>query len=200
MMTIPELCVACLKEWNDVFEFKTYDHVDNVPKDVIKLRYRLIDEEAKEYYAAVDLVDELDAICDLLYVIVGTNVTCNIPVVPYTSGQLYRRDARKGTIFEQITPVLQELGSLFPCPRRTHEYTNKAIVRLLDVAAIRGFKLRDAFRAVHDNNMAKLWPEHPGADKGYIVKPKGNKFLVKNQYGKVIKSPAHTKVDLTPFI
>ena len=49
-----------------------------LPKDIIKLRHRLMIEETKEYIEAAnkgDLVETVDALGDMLYILCGTIIT-----------------------------------------------------------------------------------------------------------------------------
>ena len=49
-----------------------------VPRDIIKLRHKLMYEENKEYYEAAmnnDLIEVADALGDMLYILCGTIIT-----------------------------------------------------------------------------------------------------------------------------
>lgn len=49
-----------------------------LPKDIIKLRHRLMKEETNEYFQAAskgDLVETVDALGDMLYILCGTIIT-----------------------------------------------------------------------------------------------------------------------------
>ena len=49
-----------------------------IPRDIIKLRYKLMYEENKEYYEAAmnnDLIEVADALGDMLYILCGTIIT-----------------------------------------------------------------------------------------------------------------------------
>lgn len=57
----------------------------NMPNNVVVLRQNLIQEEVNELWDALDsenLVETADAIGDLLYVVLGTAVSCGIDIAP----------------------------------------------------------------------------------------------------------------------
>lgn len=178
----------------DIYEF------DNVPPKIWELRYKLIEEEYKEYCVAKTRgTEELDAICDLIYVIVGTAVAASIKLEQYISHQLRIENSSKPNIGPEIHALLDEIGCLFPCPRRTPAALNNALRVVIDAAKVRGYDLWYAFEAVHVNNMKKLWPR-PSDAIMHESTPKGEYWLVKDLKGKIIKSPLHHKVDLAPFV
>ncbi len=67
-----------------------------------------------------------------------------------------------------------------------------------------GFDLEPIFKAVHDNNMTKLWSfedVRKGLPVGAQATPLNNgRFLVKREDGKIIKAPSYQKVDLAPLV
>lgn len=198
---------SCVADFLRAFDQKIYPDVKDVPCDVSVLRSELIKEEAMEYAAApVNSTDELDAIVDLLYVVVGTSVAFSVQILPYASGQIPDVKAPKISITAELLPLTQNLDSRFPCAKM-HFKTSEAMVhRLLDIAKIRNYKLREAFDAVHASNMSKLWDRTPtvedmnhfGIQLTYVQK--GKRYLVKDAHGKVRKPPGFQPADLTPFL
>ncbi len=71
--------ISLVTEFHDAFGLDN----NNIPtvalkKDIIKLRHRLMIEETREYYQAAikgDLVETIDALGDMLYILCGTIIT-----------------------------------------------------------------------------------------------------------------------------
>lgn len=192
-----------VRDFMDTFNQKRYSHLEAVPIEVVDLRARLIREEAREYHEAKSRgADELDGICDLIYVVVGTNLVGNLRVEEYLTKSIPAKFWKKISVFPEVFHLTQELDTKFPCPKRTREACNVLLQCLVDIAAIQGYNLLGAFEAVHANNMAKLWPHPPTKPehKSYRAAKKGDKWLVVDAKGKVQKPDNHTKVDLTPYL
>jgi hypothetical protein len=186
-----------VKKFHETFEVLDYPHPDNAPFEVHKLRARLIEEEFKELKDARTPVDTLDAICDLLYVVAGTACAYSTPLKIVT--------CIDHTIPVSIQTVLNDLYSMFPCQNHLMVDLSLLIADLENHAFSRFSKYKEAFNAVHENNMDKLWTFDPTASimdskRILLYKPKRDKWLVKDAGGKVIKPPSHTKVDLTPYV
>jgi len=132
--------------------------IDSLSIETRYLRKKLIDEEANELYVATSNVEALDAIADLLYVVLGAAIAC-------------------GFSKEQVDK---------------------------------------AFDEVHRSNMTKLWTytevhgesgDFGGIENGCMAcrggrntTDKNRTFLVKNQYGKVLKSPSYSPANLEPIL
>lgn len=113
--------------------------------EVHDLRYQLIDEEANELQDATSLVQYLDAIVDLLYVVQGAAL----------------------------------------------------------VAGFSGQQVEDAFAEVHRSNMSKLWSADeidciPADCRAVLVD--SNRYIVRRNDGKVIKSPTYSPANLQAII
>lgn len=192
--------VNSVKEFHEKFELSSYSKLEEVPCETALLRARLIDEEYHEYLLAINRLEELDAICDLIYVVAGASYVCNVQIQPYTSNQLPIKGLKyKPDISYQVNPVMQDLYSRFPCHRIQQTWQNLLLQRLDDVGIIENFKLIPAFDEVHRSNMTKLWKEKP-ENPSYIAKQKGNLWLVKREDGKVIKSPDYSPANLEAFV
>lgn len=196
-----------IREFMLAFDQAMYPNCSSVPCEVAMLRAALIAEEAREFQvAAVRSVEELDAIIDLLYVTIGTNLALSVQVLPYSSGQIPLTSSPKQVITPQVIPVIQDLESRFPCEKIQFRALNDLIARLLDIAVIQGYKIAPAFKAVHAANMSKLHEFLPDlADEKYknmgiTATSKGDRYLVKGKNGKVIKPSNFTAPDLTSFL
>lgn len=67
--------VKSLLEFNDAFEIPTLDEPGLGPNELIELRIKLLTEEVEEYAEAArsgDLVEVLDALADIGYILAGT--------------------------------------------------------------------------------------------------------------------------------
>lgn len=189
-----------VREFMTNFEQPIYPDVDHLPCETALLRSALIMEEAVEYSrAARRTEDELDGICDLLYVVIGTNITMSIPVLPVQATKIIPM-AQKPSIWYQVLSVTQDLDCKFPCEKIQKRELNKLISLLVDIGVNYGYKLQEAFAEVHRSNMTKLWETPPKAEAGLIIKPKGGLFLVKRKDGKVVKPPTFVPPNLMPYL
>lgn len=188
-----------VREFMTSFDQETFPSVERTPCEVALFRSALITEEAKEYSRApLHSEEELDAICDLLYVVIGTNITMSVPVLPmprFTAGPF---DVKQ-VIWEPVLSITQDLDCRFPCEKVQRKALNFLIHLLIDIANMTGYKLLPAFEEVHKSNMTKLWTTLP-EDKSLTVTPKGDRFLVKRKDGKVVKPPTFIPPNLTPFL
>ena len=67
--------VASLLEFNQAFDIPKLDSPDIGPEDMIELRIKLLKEEVEEYAEAArtgDMVEILDALADIGYILAGT--------------------------------------------------------------------------------------------------------------------------------
>lgn len=179
-----------------LFELEIYPSLTATPEDIKRLRVNLIEEEEKELYAAKTRTDRLDAYADLIYVIVGTAVICRI-------GDPKGED--KSVLTEPISWLIDELLVPVPCDKRLAQYVADCVVTIEKLAEKERLNLLDAFNAVHENNMTKMWTQkqieyEDTQNKELIFKQKGNLFLVRRKDGKVVKPPQHPKPNLTPFV
>ena len=60
-----------VREFNAMFGIKEAPHATLPAPEIHNLRWRLIDEESQELRESVNLVQYLDAVCDLFYVVHG---------------------------------------------------------------------------------------------------------------------------------
>ncbi len=183
------------------FGQKNYPITSKVPTTVLNLRGDLIDEEHNEYVKARkenNLIEQLDGLCDLLYVTAGTLFTCGLQVIPWSSPpkQATTVTARLSNL---IADTVDECYQPRPCHQRMYNACNNLLIALDKIGAAE-FNIVGAFKAVHANNMNKLWKEKP-TDSTLIAIYKGpNQWLIKNTAGKIIKPPGHEKPKLGEFI
>ena len=151
---------------------------------LLPFRFSLIDEEVQELKAAVNLVDILDAIVDILYVSFGTLISLEAEV----------EDEREEFGDWQRVPLdgdmlalgIQHINTDGLAAARTREEfieaTEEIIFNTMSIG--RMFDLIGAFNEVHSSNMSKL------DDNG---KP------IKNHYGKVLKGPNYKPPQLKQY-
>lgn len=134
-----------VREFNSQFGVKECFRPRMPSPEVHNLRFRLIDEEAQELRDATSLVQYLDAIVDLLYVVQGAAL----------------------------------------------------------VAGFSPQQVEDAFAEVHRSNMSKLWSADeidciPADCRAVLVD--SNRYIVRRNDGKVIKSPTYSPANLESII
>lgn len=160
-------------------------------ESLVNLRFGLIDEEVKELEQATrdrDLVEVVDALADILYVVYGAGASFGIkltPLYPEYSGtnfeqtkQWYRknvqfgfpvRDSLNREVFETEvwTRCLADLRTLTDGLRkaldqRNGDHVEQSLHGLAVMAylagAVAGFDLDRAFAIVHASNMSKACP------------------------------------------
>lgn len=186
-------------EFHKAFACFTAKIFHEVPTEVAKLRARLIDEEEDEYQRADSRVGRLDALCDLMYVLCGAGLTCNVPCgEPIRFENSDWRMEEKPSLTE-VWKVSHELTLPIPCIKRFRPVLQLAVSEVESAALFSGFNFLAAFKAVHENNMAKLWTARP-SDQSLVCAPVGGKWLVKRKDGKVMKPLNHTRVNLDRYV
>ena len=71
---MPKDTLAIVKEWHEAFDVPGVD-APSIPKERAQMRLTILEEEVGELRAAVevgDLIEVLDALCDIQYVLDGT--------------------------------------------------------------------------------------------------------------------------------
>ena len=71
---MPKDTLAIVKEWHEAFDVPVVD-APSIPKERAQMRLAILEEEVGELRAAVevgDLIEVLDALCDIQYVLDGT--------------------------------------------------------------------------------------------------------------------------------
>lgn len=169
------------------------------------LRKALIAEEYKEFCDAKSKVDVLDALCDLLYVTHGT-----LLALGYRADLLVEHGLEQpfpSAVGRCVTQLSQQ-----PCQQGDGDRIADLVATVIAVGE-RMFGVenyRNAFYAVHENNMSKLWTkeEFVGADGEAQLTAaqapgrdgEARCLVVTRADGKVIKPPGFAKVDLARFV
>lgn len=147
-----------------------------------ELRVKLIQEEAQEFIDAIndkDIVEAIDALCDLLYVtygaaaVFGVNINVETAAKTEASGEPPRWAALKTALEgfdESVSWAIQALRSK-DLGRIHKELTDLAEGCWLCGARGVGIDLRPYFLEVHRTNMHKL--NGPRREDGKQLKPKG---------------------------
>lgn len=186
----------CIKEFVNKFDQKIYPHFSQVPDHVLDLRANLIEEEFKEYRNAQSRLEELDALVDLIYVTVGTLVIASVGDE--------KIDGHCSSLDVAIDAIVDELYCPVPCAKRLSHYVHECVRHIEQIADMHEHDLTGAFDCVHTNNMDKLWDHLPtiAESKGLALtaKPKGDKFLVTREDGKIVKPFNHPAPDLSSFL
>jgi predicted HAD superfamily Cof-like phosphohydrolase len=168
----------CVKEFHEQFGHPMPKHmwisVFNENPKLVNLRISLIREEIEELYKGiqtVDIVEILDALSDILYVVHGAGVAFGINLDKYyVCGETIRpsdkRDAGFIRAFDDFIKaqynVLSFIGSQFEnaCNSRNMQDVAHTLTLLLSTTysfgLFFGFDMDKSFRLVHSNNMSKL--------------------------------------------
>ena len=168
-------------------EFQEMVHTFDVCIDAkpdVELRVKLIQEEAEEFDRAVknrDLVETVDALCDLLYVVYGAADVFQIDL--YTE-EATKTPIKPGVKWELLVNELgdfnDEINDVVKCLRASHDFGRPSLERYLSslaqglwacAAEGLGIDLRPFFREVHRTNMLKL--TGPKREDGKQLKPPG---------------------------
>lgn len=186
--------------------------------EVCALRIALLTEEKDELYSAVlegNRVEQLDALCDLQYVLSGAILHTgmrNLVGDEFKSPDVHVV-LRNGELSARVMLLSIKIKYL------SHQFGAENVIGavssfrdlqtiLYGLIAVCGFYsvFRDAFQAVHDNNMDKAWSESeiseslPAEYTSTKCVWKPGYYIVRNSIGKIIKPISHKKVDLTPFV
>lgn len=181
----------------------------------LNFRYHLFMEEATELMNAIeanDQVEQLDAICDILYILAGTKLTF---------GNVWT-DTPKLAEMNVYSPALVRVCGLV----QTHvkdlmalsvDDYDEAIFKVFDIAHKLGFckipgLIRAAFKAVHESNMSKTCTDigvagktvksyqREGVDAFFEKRSNGRFVIYRTADRKVLKSIYYKPVNLKPFI
>jgi len=171
----------------------------NAHVDQFELRAALIEEEFLEFLESKDKLDQLDALCDLLYVAAGGFITCGFRMKHFKE-------------FARIKPFARAVAEarrafvVQPCEAGLRNHVASLILTNIRVGFTMFPKFAVAFNAVHENNMGKMWTQEEvnKANDEHIITKQDVKsercFVVLNKMKKIIKPPGFKKVDLTPYI
>lgn len=184
-----------------------------------ELRPRLIVEEVREFsdaYEAGNRVDQLDALCDTQYVLTGSVLAWGYRALwehhKHVVSLASIRDM-KGHVAAMVGLVGQmEVAARLGFANQVLTFLILVQQRVAQCVLHCGFGgvFDEAFQAVHENNMGKLWSEDEsdietkegmellGVER--FVETVGGKFIAYRHDRKIVKPPSHTKVDLGRFV
>ena len=171
----------------------------NAHVDLFQLRASLIEEEFLEFLESKNRLDQLDALCDLLYVSAGGFITCGFRMKEFKTFAIAKPFAR--AVAEARRAFVVQ-----PCESGLHNSGSALILTTIRTGNAMFPRFKEAFNAVHENNMRKAWTKEE-----LIHKPEGaisikcsleieRCYVVMNSMKKVIKPPTFIKVELQPFL
>lgn len=168
-----------------------------------ELRFKLIEEEYKEWQAATPMSHELlDALVDLEYVVAGSFVGLGLAFE--NPGRVYKQELtnRKHPIDHYVAMALSALVVRPLCPRRLTDSLSDLLAWLDYCGRLNGFDMDTAFNIVHKANMSKAnWTmtdiRPPDTTEDRLP---NNRIVVYNKAGKVLKPPGFVSPDLTPVL
>jgi predicted HAD superfamily Cof-like phosphohydrolase len=190
------------------FEQSVEHEIETIPTTSQKiLRLNLINEEVNEiveafFYKDEDynkfIIETADGIVDTLYVLYGIVADFGIEIFDYN------KDTAHDVIFNNITPPTDEeeytellvfkvlptfLGDVYKnMAENNHRNLSVGICFveyiLLKIAELNKLPIDELFNEVHRSNMSKL---HNGV-------------VVKNEFGKVVKSPDYSPADIKDIL
>ena len=193
-------------EFNVAFDFPQFDDLSN--EKVLKLRLDLIKEELtelKDAYNNSDVIEQMDACADILYVAYGMAYTYKINSDNFLS---YLKKHNVQSLFENIKnnqveykssiDMINHLDIQFKkltecCMNKNEEWINTLhyfIVYVYDYQVINKFNSDKIFALVHESNMSKLCVSEEEAQQTV------NKYMEDFQSGKTpYDSPYYIKLD-----
>lgn len=196
---LPYVAEKLIRSFMEAYEQPCYAAPERTPPETALLRGTLIEEEIREYdRAPYNSIEELDGLCDVLYVVIGSNIAMGVPLQPPV-GETQKWLPMKRRLYPMAIKCIQDLYCRFPCMKTQTAELNRIISAAVNIGVAAGYNLASAFQAVHNSNMAKLWPEPP-TDRTLRWKRTKYGILVKDINGKVIKPANFIPPDLTPFM
>ena len=196
---------SCVLDFMTAFAQPTPKAPMDAAIDQFGLRANLIGEEVTEFFTAEDKVDMLDGLCDLLYVSIGTYITCGEPL------ESFSRYAQHKGVLTAAAEAKKQLALQY-CEKGLREKISTLCLSVIRAgnALVGDEKFSSAFYAVHWNNMEKFWTEAEVKSveplKRYVatfvpsLSHEARCWRVLNADGKVTKSPNHRKVDLSACV
>lgn len=179
-----------------------------VTPEVIDLRNKLFAEEVAELDESVsnaDRVGQLDAICDTIYILVGTAVTYMDPVIDERLSDALRL-SMKGN------DTKGRLMLLMSCYNQM-QYSVSALDHVMTISKNLGFstpQIVEGFKRVHQSNMTKFCNTKREANDTmlkYLAETiectwveRGGKFVVIRDDGKILKSVYYKPVILEDLV
>ena len=163
-------------EFNIAFDFPQFDDLSN--EKILKLRLDLIKEEfdeLKEAYSMNDVIEQMDACADILYVAYGMAYTYKINSDDFLSyliknlNQSLFENIRENQVeykskFDLINNISNQFNKLTDCclnknTNSVNEWINalhNIIIYVYDYQVVSKFNSDKIFTLVHESNMSKL--------------------------------------------
>lgn len=218
--------------WHARFQVALPD-VPTFDPDVIALRIRLLLEEKNELLHAIathNRVEQLDALCDLQYVLSGAvlhlglrkRFVDNGMATPFRGGMPFFRNESEVTLTVRIDIFTMKVKALAKCAANNGEKAIRMGVLMLTDCQILldgliealGFAdvFADAFRRVDENNHGKMWTEYQvkewinqefdttNTDVMRYFTQTTDGFIARDAFGKIIKPVGFGKVSLEEFV
>ncbi len=215
----PHIYLNLVSQFHEAFRYRQPEPVipDLSDKPTNELRPRLIREEAHELREAIDAsnrVEQLDALCDIQYVISGAILAWGYRSM--ISGRVPTVELRK--IHDWNAHIAAMLGHCAQMEIAAEDgFENQVLTHIVALQTLLnravwalGFApvFDDAFREVHANNMRKLWSkeqmlEWRGAnwmnDEITFELTTGG-YIAWRDDKKIVKPNGFSKVDLSRFV
>lgn len=205
-MNIYQTQLSQVRQWmTDMNQVCPKDFVDSSDA-VAELRYKLIDEEYKEWQQASPMSNDLlDSLADLLYVTYGSFAHLGIKIDGMADYTPLPLTGRKISIDAYVAMAFAALRKRPLCRFTLESHLTKLILSLHQAAAANGYDVDQAFDIVHKSNYTKFWTAEEVKSMGISpdltsYKPALNKYVVFNQSGKVTKPPSFTPPNLQPVV
>jgi len=198
--------LSAVRQWmTDMNQICPKDFVDS-SDNVAELRYKLIDEEYKEWKQASPMSNDLlDSLVDLLYVTYGAFAQLGVKLDNSISYAPLPLAGRKISIDAYVAMSFAALRKRPLCRFTLESHLTKLILALHQAAAANGYDVDQAFDIVHKSNQSKFWTAEEVKSMNISpdltsYKPQMNKYVVFNQAGKVIKPPSFVPPNLQPVV
>ena len=149
-----------------------YSNIFVEKPNIVKLRYDLIHEEFKELLVAIEtnnLVEVIDALMDILYVIYGAQISYGVSssLVNFESYTLMIEDYSLHKLRDQVNkPGLQKVVETFKISLenfktannmdQVENLLNELLINTYYMCYVQGFDVDYCFMLVHKSNMSKL--------------------------------------------
>lgn len=164
------------------------------------LRAALLEEEFLEFLEAKDRIGQLDAVCDILYIAAGNFITCGFRYKEFDN-YAFAKPLPRAVAEARRAFIVQ------PCEKGLRLSGASLLLTIVRAGRSMFKRYAEAFNAVHENNMSKMWTAEEvasqteyKAEERPIATPDGRRFIMTNKAGKIMKPPGFKPVDLTPYV
>lgn len=186
-------------EFTKAYDFQVGDENTVITDFLRKQRLDLIHEEICEYEDAKkkgDRLEMLDALCDIMYVVLGSHITFGIPL------KMSNKETELCDFTDELTHGDKAAMAL---------YLTSISSNVLYKSVLLNVEFKKAFTEVHRSNMSKscgsidevyatmAQHKYKDIDYNYVTK-EGRWFIHRKDNGKLIKSIAYSKADLSKYI